>query len=791
MADKQVKLIITAFANQAEAELKRFGGVATKLGGVLAAAFSVQAITSFAKASIDAADQMSKMSQSAGVSVEQLSSLGHAANLADVPLESLGKSLGRLAVGMADTLKGTGEAKDAFQALGISVITADGNLRSSDDVLKDIAERFAGMEDGAGKTALAIKIFGRSGADLIPLLNAGAAGLADMQAEAAAMGLTLSTETAQAAEQFNDNLTRMKGLLQGVANQILAETLPTLNKLSDSMVENAKSTNDIVPAAEAANTALKVLLSVGLLMKTTYDAAAGSLNTFAVALLSLVKLDLSGAWSRWQGGWEGVFGNAEENVERITGLWEKVNQSGQRFPVPPPPKTPAPNLPKEGKGGKKDKAAEAAKKLAEEWQKTRAALTLDTAKLGMDEFEQKVVDLAVKVQELREKFGPSEIIDNWFAAQLKQIDVERIKQATEETKKLAEAQRAAREDAIKSQLAAVDLAERERSITREDAGQKRIALQRELLGLQQRYQNQIDKLKDPAGWYAQQDAINGTRAALVELNDEAQRLTGTLGEGATRGFREFVDSANTAFEDGRQLAADGAQGMMDTLDAGLFDAMKGRLKSGEDYWTMFSDVILRSLSQIISRQATVGILKLLGLAKEQNVAADASAVGTTAALTGAMAAQTGVVTALTSAYWALAMAKAAAGAGGGGGAAAGGATQAATVAHTGGLILHGGGPVRLVPRFHTGGLAADEVPAILQTGERVLSRGQNRTFEKLAAVLERSAATSPAAPAVVNQYNIQAMDAKSFHGYLMQNKEAVANAGAAARGDNHPSRRGR
>jgi lambda family phage tail tape measure protein len=603
MGDKQVKLIITAFANQAEAELKRFGGVATKLGGVLAAAFSVQAITSFAKASIDAADQMSKMSQSAGVSVEQLSSLGHAANLADVPLESLGKSLGRLAVGMADTLKGTGEAKDAFQALGISVTTADGNLRSSDDVLKDIAERFAGMEDGAGKTALAIKIFGRSGAALIPLLNAGAAGLADMQAEAAAMGLTLSTETAQAAEQFNDNLTRMKGSLQGVANQILAETLPTLNKLSDSMVENAKSTNDIVPAAEAANTALKVLLSVGLLMKTTYDAAAGSLNTFAVALLSLVKLDLSGAWSRWQGGWEGVFDNAKENVERITGLWEKVNQSGQRFPVPPPPKTPAPNLPKEGKGGK-DKAAEAAKRLAEEWQKTRASLTLDTAKLGMDEFEQKVVDLAVKVQELREKFGPSEVIDNWFAAQLKQIDVERIKQATEETKKLAEAQRAAREDAIKSQLAAVDLAERERSITREDAGQKRIALQRELLELQQRYQNQIDKLKDPAGWYAQQDAINGTRAALVDLNDEMQRLTGSETEGMARGFANYTETARTEFENGVKLAEDTASAMEGTFETVFFDGMRGQFESLGDYVDAFLRSMQQSVAQVLAQMAT-------------------------------------------------------------------------------------------------------------------------------------------------------------------------------------------
>jgi cob(I)alamin adenosyltransferase len=75
------------------------------------------------------------------------------------------------------------------------------------------------------------------------------------------------------------------------------------------------------------------------------------------------------------------------------------------------------------------------------------------------------------------------------------------------------------------------------------------------------------------------------------------------------------------------------------------------------------------------------------------------------------------------------------GLGGGAAPSGGGAEFGAKALGSGNFTLrHDGGPI--IPRFHTGGLLSDEVPAILQTGERVLSREQNRTFDKLAALLD-------------------------------------------------------
>ncbi|OZB14331.1 MAG: hypothetical protein B7X58_08110, partial [Marinobacter sp. 34-60-7] len=90
----------------------------------------------------------------------------------------------------------------------------------ADDVFKDIADRFSEMEDGSAKTALAVEIFGRAGAKLIPLLNSGSSGLSDMASEARRLGISFGEDAAKAAEEFNDNLTRLGKPLQGIGNLI-------------------------------------------------------------------------------------------------------------------------------------------------------------------------------------------------------------------------------------------------------------------------------------------------------------------------------------------------------------------------------------------------------------------------------------------------------------------------------------------------------------------------------------------------------------------------------------------
>jgi ribosomal protein L12E/L44/L45/RPP1/RPP2 len=130
------------------------------------------------KGSIDAADEINKLSQKIGISVEALSTLRFAAELSDVSLDTLRIGIKKLSQGITEASTGTGKAAEVFAALGIEVKTATGALVPTETVLLKVAEVFAGLEDGAVKSALAVELFGRSGLDLIPFLNQGADGIA-------------------------------------------------------------------------------------------------------------------------------------------------------------------------------------------------------------------------------------------------------------------------------------------------------------------------------------------------------------------------------------------------------------------------------------------------------------------------------------------------------------------------------------------------------------------------------------------------------------------------------------
>jgi hypothetical protein len=210
-------------------KLKILGPAAIAAGG----AFAIGMVKSVA----NTADELAKLSARTGVAVEDLSRLQYAAGLSGVSNQTLTASIERLSRGMADAANGTGEAGKAFEAMGVSVKNQDGSLRSQRDVLQDVAERFSGYADGAEKSALAQQIFGRSGAQLIPLLNSGAKGLKDMADESDRLGNTISTSTAKAAEEFNDNITRLTTAMGGLARTIAGPVVEAMAKFTTSMLD--------------------------------------------------------------------------------------------------------------------------------------------------------------------------------------------------------------------------------------------------------------------------------------------------------------------------------------------------------------------------------------------------------------------------------------------------------------------------------------------------------------------------------------------------------------------------
>lgn len=235
----------------AQSSLSGFGSTATKIAAALGGALSFGGAVAAVKGTINTLDNLSKTSQKIGVPVEQLSALRHAASLSDVSVESLDKGIAKLARNMVEAAQGSETPKRAFEALGISVRNSDGSFKSMGELLPDIAEKFSRMPDGPVKTALAMQLLGRAGADLIPLLNSGKAGLLDMTNEARQLGLVIGAETGAQAEAFNDNLTRLGAVLRGVLIQTVANILPALANLSQYLIDGAKNSGFLNAAVNA------------------------------------------------------------------------------------------------------------------------------------------------------------------------------------------------------------------------------------------------------------------------------------------------------------------------------------------------------------------------------------------------------------------------------------------------------------------------------------------------------------------------------------------------------------
>lgn len=209
-------------------DFESLGKTFSTVGKLAAAAFSVQQVLSYAKAQINLADSLNKTAQKVGVSVEALSAYQYAASLAGSSTEEVTKALSRLARGMQDAvINPAGEGALAFRVLGVSVTDAGGRLRDTQAVFEDVAKRFSEMQDGAGKTALAMQVFGKSGAELLPLLNQ----LKELKKEAEAAGVIVSSKFAKDAEDFNDNIERMQQSLGKLTRSILQEVVPALNEM--------------------------------------------------------------------------------------------------------------------------------------------------------------------------------------------------------------------------------------------------------------------------------------------------------------------------------------------------------------------------------------------------------------------------------------------------------------------------------------------------------------------------------------------------------------------------------
>lgn len=260
MDQKVNKAIQTAAGN-----MKSFAGNAL---GAIGAVTTVAAAFSKLDNTFQRLDAAVKQSQSLGIPIQQMTALQFAAKLSGVEVDKFGDGLKDLNKNITEAAGGSKSQAEMFKALGISVVDASGKVRSTQDILLDLSEKFAEFRDGPEKSAAAMKLFGDSGIQLIPFLNQGREGIQDLTTEAARLGVVMDEQTAKAAEQFGDDLSRLNAISDALFMNIAQDLLPRLTSLTETMLDATNASNGL---GESIATLLNGAISTGSLEKKIAD----------------------------------------------------------------------------------------------------------------------------------------------------------------------------------------------------------------------------------------------------------------------------------------------------------------------------------------------------------------------------------------------------------------------------------------------------------------------------------------------------------------------------------------
>ncbi len=178
----------------------------------------------------DATDRVDKLSQKIGISRQGFQEWDFILSQSGTNIEKMQVGMKTLVNRMEESAKGSGVGADALKRLGVSATDSSGNLKKQEQVMEEVVRKMQDMPEGAEKSKLAFDLFGKSGLELMPLLNSVGGSVDELKDKAHELGLVLSDEAIDAGVNFQDAMDQLKRSLGGVGTQILATLMPTVTE---------------------------------------------------------------------------------------------------------------------------------------------------------------------------------------------------------------------------------------------------------------------------------------------------------------------------------------------------------------------------------------------------------------------------------------------------------------------------------------------------------------------------------------------------------------------------------
>ena len=245
-------------------------------------------VASFVEGTVEAGSQLKVMAERLGTGTDQLQALQLAAGEAGVGVEAMNTGLRFLNRNLGQAAHKGGPAAEAFRRLKIDLKDAHGVAKPAGDVMIELADAIAATPEPAKKTELAMRLLGRGGAELIPILNKGGQAFRDAREDMNALGGGMSMDFVEASRKAAAATARLSFAWTSVKTQIVGSILPGFEDFVRGLTHMAAGAADFEKKShifEDAFAAGKIALVVGGILKVV-GAIEAMTEAEALALLA-------------------------------------------------------------------------------------------------------------------------------------------------------------------------------------------------------------------------------------------------------------------------------------------------------------------------------------------------------------------------------------------------------------------------------------------------------------------------------------------------------------------------
>jgi hypothetical protein len=181
-------------------------------------------------------DQFDKMALRTGVAAQALQELGFAAELSGANIITLEMAIRTLQKNVTDAANGAESFVKDFRKLGVNIKDSSGNIREFESLLPDIAQGLSKITTESERSAIAQRLFGDSGTQLLPLFKTGAKAIREMVQEFRELGAVIDEDLQKQSTRYIDNQARMSAVYQGLRNVIAKQLLPVFSELTEETI---------------------------------------------------------------------------------------------------------------------------------------------------------------------------------------------------------------------------------------------------------------------------------------------------------------------------------------------------------------------------------------------------------------------------------------------------------------------------------------------------------------------------------------------------------------------------